>query len=70
MKGLIRFLSDTWWVFGTACVMACGLGYATDVWVMYLFPVVCVPVVLYMATVRYDSHGNPRIDTDDHRTGR
>lgn len=65
MKGLLRFLRDTWWVFGTACVAACVLGYTTDVWIMYLFPIACVPVVIYMASVRYDTQGRARNAADE-----
>ncbi|TWT48480.1 hypothetical protein [Botrimarina hoheduenensis] len=70
MKGLKLFLGDTWWVFGLACVMACALGYASDMWIMYLFPVVCVPVAVYMAAVRYNSQGDPRSERDQRPSDR
>ncbi|MEM6331500.1 MAG: hypothetical protein AAF790_14810 [Planctomycetota bacterium] len=67
MKGVHRFLGDTWWVFLLASVMACALGYATDMWIMYLFPVACVPVAVYMSVVRYDNQGRARNEADDSR---
>ncbi|QDT67621.1 hypothetical protein MalM25_05210 [Planctomycetes bacterium MalM25] len=62
MKGLRNFLADTWWVFTLALVASVLAGYFTGVWLYYVFPPMLIPVVLYMASVRYDADGNLRED--------
>ncbi|MEQ8848160.1 hypothetical protein [Botrimarina sp.] len=60
MKGLKKFLGETWWLFGAVAAMAIAMGYFTGMWLYYFFPPVLVPVILYMASVRYDAQGNLR----------
>lgn len=60
MKGLRTFLADTWWVLLIVIVASILAGYFTAIWLYYLFPLLLVPVVVYMAAVRYDADGNLR----------
>lgn len=62
MKGLIKFLADTWWIFSAIAIAAVIAGAMTGIWLYYVFPPLLIPVILYMSTVRYDSHGNLRED--------
>ena len=60
MKGLKRFLKDTWWVFGAAAGGAVVIAVTTG-WLLYLaFIPALVIVALYMSFVRYDKDGNER----------
>lgn len=60
MKGLMKFLGETWWLFVSAAIAAVVMAFASGFW-FYLFflPVLCV-MALYMSAVRYDSEGNVR----------
>lgn len=60
MIGLRKFLSETWWVFLAAVVLAIVLGYLSGMWLYYVFPAFLIPVIVYMSAVRYDSEGNLR----------
>ncbi len=60
MKGLLKFLAETWWVFGTVAVASIVVGYYTGIWPYYALPPMLVPVAIYMASVRYDGDGNLR----------
>lgn len=60
MKGLRKFLGETWWVFGLAIAASLTAGYVTGVWLYYVFPPALAVVAVYMATVRYDADGNLR----------
>ena len=60
MKGLKRFLRDTWWVFGAAAVLTVVMAQITGWTLYYLFLPVLAIVAFYMSAVRYDRDGNER----------
>lgn len=60
MKGLRKFLGETWWVFGLVTIASVAAGYYTGIWPYYVFPPMLIPVAIYMASVRYDADGNLR----------
>lgn len=60
MKGLRKFLAETWWIFGLAMLASIVMAYVTGIWLYYVFCVALVIVAVYMGTVRYDSEGNLR----------
>lgn len=60
MKGIRKFVGETWWLFAMVAALAIVAGYFTGIWLYYLFPPMLVFVAIYMATVRYDADGNLR----------
>ena len=60
MKGIIRYLQDTWWVFLAAALIVLGMTYFTG-WLLCLafLPVLAI-MACYMGSVRYDTQGKER----------
>jgi hypothetical protein len=59
MKGLAKFLRETWWVFALAALGDAFLAYSLHPYCLLFLPAL-VLVALYMSAVRYDSEGNER----------
>lgn len=60
MKGIRKFLAQTWWIFALAMAASIAMGYFSEIWLYFVFPPILVVVAIYMASVRYDSDGNLR----------
>jgi hypothetical protein len=60
MKGIWKFVGQTWWIFGSAMAAAIAMGYFSGIWLYFVLPPILVVVAVYMASVRYDGDGNLR----------
>lgn len=60
MKGLVKFLRETWWIFALAAAINVVMAVTSGLWFFLFFlPILCF-VAVYMSVVRYDSDGNLR----------
>ena len=60
MKGIRKFVGQTWWIFALAMGASVAMAYYSGIWLYYVLPPILTVVAIYMASVRYDSDGNLR----------
>jgi FtsH-binding integral membrane protein len=60
MKGIWKFIGETWWIFGLVMAASIAMAYYSGIWPYYVLPPILVVVAVYMGSVRYDSDGNLR----------